>query len=420
MAPQLIRFTNGQLAQGNTLTKSDLYIDTSTGKITNGQDLFFSQQTSPIKTIDLHGQILAPGFIDVQINGCYGLDFSLPSTNYASELARVKQELVKTGVTSFLPTLTSQAPAVYAQTLPFLGADQDRNSGDGAESLGAHCEGPFINPLKCGIHKPDVLQTPTDLSALETCYGKQFLTAPIIKMITIAPELTSSPSLIPDLHSRGIVISLGHSAATHDQASTALSQGATMLTHLYNAMPQPHHRDTGIVGLLGSSTSTQRPYYGLIADGYHVSPSMARLAYKAHSEGCCLVTDAMSVLGLPDGRYPWTNGEYFLKTGNHITLERTGGIAGSAVTLVDCVNNLLNWTENQATGIAEVLQTVTGTPAKMLGLDGVKGSLNVGADADLVVLSKNAEGLLVVEQVWKFGRMVFTAEAKKEMAKARL
>ena len=128
----------------------------------------------------------------------------------------------------------------------------------------------------------------------------------------------------------------------------------------------------------------------------------------------------MSVLGLPDGRYPWTNGEYFLKTGNHITLERTGGIAGSAVTLVDCVNNLLNWTENQATGIAEVLQTVTGTPAKMLGLDGVKGSLNVGADADLVVLSKNAEGLLVVEQVWKFGRMVFTAEAKKEMAKARL
>jgi N-acetylglucosamine-6-phosphate deacetylase len=414
--PRIVKLTNCLLAQPESLVKGELYIDEDSGKIVDGQSEFFSSKNTPVRTVDLGSRILAPGFIDVQINGCFGLDFSVPSPNYAAELARVKRELVKTGVTSILPTLTSQRASVYEQNLPYLGAEPERRAENGTESLGAHCEGPFINPEKCGIHKKEVLLKPTSISDLENCYGKQYLQAPTVKMITMAPELDSSRTIIPELRRRGIIHSTGHSAADHEQALDALHLGSTMVTHMYNAMPQPHHRDTGIVGLLGSSvreTTVGRPFFGIIADGIHVHPSMVRLAYTAHPSGCCLVTDAMSVLGLPDGKYPWTNGEYFTKKGEAVILERTGGIAGSAVTLLTCLNNLISWAD---VSIPVAIQAVTQTPARMLGLDGVKGALTPGADADLVVLSQSSKGL-AVDEVWKFGKLVNTDTAQVPKSK---
>ena len=148
-------------------------------------------------------------------------------------------------------------------------------------------------------------------------------------MVTLAPELDSSATVIGSLRSQGIIASIGHSTATHAQASSAVVQGATMITHMYNAMPQPHHRDTGIVGILGAQEEPSKPYFGIIADGIHVSPNMVRLAYAAHPKGCILVTDAMSVLGLPDGDYPWTNGEIIEKRGPKVTLKgQDGKLAG--------------------------------------------------------------------------------------------
>ena len=192
-------------------------------------------------------------------------------------------------------------------------------------------------------------------------------------------------------------------------------------------MPQPHHRDTGIVGLLGDppteggsgSGKDQRPFFGIIADAIHVHPSMVSLAYAAHPEGCILVTDAMSVLGLPDGTYPWTNGEVFEKRGEAVILERTGGIAGSAISLVSCLNNLVRWTGVE---LAVALRTVTRNPARMLGLEGRKGVLEIGADADLVVLSEQSDGVRV-EEAWKFGEKAFAREKGGEgdkVIKARL
>ena len=214
-----------------------------------------------------------------------------------------------------------------------------RDAQAGAESLGAHVEGPFINPVKNGIHKVDVLQVPTSIAALEACYGVENLKAThsrpaSVKYITLAPELAPpNSSLIRDLTSRGIIVSIGHSNASHAEALKAVKEGATMITHLYNAMPQPHHRDTGIVGLLGlqdrdGSTQTpsfKRPFFGLIADGIHVHSTMVKLAYRTHPEGCILVTDAMSVLGLPDGEYDWTNGEVIIKQGPLVTLKGANG-----------------------------------------------------------------------------------------------
>lgn len=229
-------------------------------------------------------------------------------------------------------------------------------------------------------------------------------------MITAAPEVGNMIPHIPELVSKGIIYSIGHSDATYEQALSATKNGATMITHLFNAMRPFYHRNPGIFGLLGQS-ERPRPYYGLIADGIHLHPTSIKIAYNAHPHGMVLVTDAMKLCGLPDGVYEWTNGERIIKTGARLTLEGSDKIAGSSATLIECVNNFRRWSN---TSTAEALSAVTATPAKMLGLEGIKGSLDSGADADLVVLGETedpfAGSTLTVDQVWKLGSRIYLAE----------
>jgi N-acetylglucosamine-6-phosphate deacetylase len=227
-------------------------------------------------------------------------------------------------------------------------------------------------------------------------------------MLTAAPEVGHMLSSIPSIQERNIVFSIGHSDASYEQAMAAVSAGANMITHLFNAMRpfSPHH--PGIFGLLGQSDQ-RRPFYGLIADGIHLHSASIKIAFAAHPSGLILVTDAMMPCGMPDGTYDWTNGERIVKRGAHLTLESSGRIAGSSITMVECLNNFRRWTGAQT---AEAIAAATETPARMLGLLGVKGSLSAGADADLVVLGKqageeDAVGELTVDQVWKFGVKIF-------------
>jgi len=262
-------------------------------------------------------------------------------------------------------------------------------------------------------------------------------------------------SLIPEFVSKGIVFAVGHSDATFEQAQSAMAAGASMVTHLFNAMRPFGHRDPGIFGLLGQSApstpvatprpsrpvsasssptgsprSSRRssprsslsistsvsdiereerrytqPYFGLIADGIHLSPQTLKIAYSSHPEGAILVTDAQKFAGCKDGAYEWRGEDRFIKEGKVLRLESNGRIAGSVVDLIDCVNNFKRWT---GCGTANVLETVTSTPAKMLGKDVEKrkGKLEVGMDADLVVLEEGLDGDLTVRQVWKFGAQV--------------
>jgi N-acetylglucosamine-6-phosphate deacetylase len=326
--------------------------------------------------------------------------------------------------------------------LPFLGpSGGSRVASNGAESLGAHCEGPFINPLKNGIHNKDVLLTPQKgFEDLEDCYGASNLHpsssskssshsrpdahSSNVKLITLAPELPHILSAIPRLTDLDIVASIGHTDATYEEGQSAVASGATMITHLFNAMRPFGHRNPGIFGLLGQTPHTSplstpvkrqseaRPYFGIIADGIHLHPTSIKIAFNSHPSGLILVTDAMRLAGLPDGTYDWTNGDRIIKQGALLTLEGTDGkIAGSSITLIECVNNFLHWS---GSNIAEAVKAVTVTPAAMLGLQGVKGSLESDADADLVVLSEDVDdnGLstLSVDQVWKFGSKVFDQE----------
>lgn len=212
-----------------------------------------------------------------------------------------------------------------------------RLAGDGAESLGAHCEGPFLNPTKNGVHNVDVMREAHSFADLEECYGAENLNPEYegaevpVKMVTAAPERGGMSDLIPEMRKRGILYSIGHSEATYEDASKAVANGATMITHLFNAMRPLHHRNPGIFGVLGLAESLPRPYFGVISDGIHLHPTTIKIAFGAHPEGFILVTDAMHLVGLPDGAYPWTNGDQqanIVKKGSKLLLENSETIAG--------------------------------------------------------------------------------------------
>lgn len=416
----LIRLTNCRLIRETSIVAQDLWFSSITAKILNGQDLFYQKDLEPAETVDLGGKLVAPGFIDVQVNGAFGFDFSaIPEdmTTYQEGLHSVNHGLLKTGVTSYLPTIPSQLPEVFQSALPYLApSGATRNASLGCESLGAHCEGPFLSPHKCGAHNPSVLLSASNgLTDLETCYGAESLSSssPTIRMITLAPELPGILDAIPELKKRGIVVSIGHSEAGVALGTQAVTKGAAMVTHLFNAMPAPIAREPSFFGLLASlpAISTQkssqvpqvRPYFGLVADNVHLHPNTLSIAYRAHPEGCILVTDSAWPLGLANGAYNWTNGDSLVKDGARLTLAGTDKLAGSCTSMVDCVNNL--WL-GVGTELFDAVATVTKAPAGLLGLQGVKGSLADGADADLVVLEEDVEGRLKVSEVWKFGLKV--------------
>lgn len=251
---------------------------------------------------------------------------------------------------------------------------------------------------------------------LETCYGAENINPtgtsdPMpVKMMTAAPEIGNMQNLIPEITSRGIIYSIGHSEATYEDASAAVGAGATMITHLFNAMNPLHHRNPGVFGVLGIKETQPRPYFGVISDGIHLHPATIKIAFNAHPDGFILVTDAMHMVGLPDGSYTWTNGgktNHLVKRGTQLLLENSTTLAGSTITLIECVSNFISWT---GASIPEGLKAVTATPAAMLGLQSSKGTLEEEADADLVILSEERSGnnvTLVVDEVWKFGARVF-------------
>lgn len=176
-------------------------------------------------------------------------------------------------------------------------------------------------------------------SDIEDCYGASNLTSgqdgsePTVKMVTAAPERGNMSNIIPELTHRGILYSIGHSEATYEDASQAVAKGATMITHLFNAMRPLHHRNPGIFGVLGHADNVTKPFFGIIADGIHLHPTTIKIAFDAHPEGFILVTDAMHLTGLPDGAYPWTNGDQeapstVVKKGSKLLLENSETIAG--------------------------------------------------------------------------------------------
>ncbi|XP_054463520.1 N-acetylglucosamine-6-phosphate deacetylase [Anoplopoma fimbria] len=392
----ITQFIHCRILREHRLQREDLWV--RDGKILDPEKLFFDEQGYADQQVDCEGSIIAPGFIDVQINGGYGIDFSRASEDVSSGVSFVSKKILQHGVTSFCPTLVTSPPEVYHKVLPQVKVHDGGQEGAGV--LGFHLEGPFISAEKKGAHPERFLRTfqSGGMEDLMEAYGS----LDNVAMVTLAPELAGSQSVVRELCQRGITVSLGHSVANLSQAEDAVHHGASFITHLFNAMLPFHHRDPGIVGLL---TSDQIPagrtiYYGMIADGIHTNPAALRIAHRAHPSGLVLVTDAITAMGLPPGHH--TLGQQVIEIqGLHAYVAGTTTLSGSIATMDMCVRHF-----KHAAGcsVEEALEAASLHPAQLLGIVDKKGNLDYGSDADLILLDDalNIKATYISgEEVWR-------------------
>lgn len=341
--------------------------------------------------VDGSGWRAAPGYIDVQLNGAYGHDF----TQDPSTIAKVAARLPESGVTAFLPTFITSPLDHYASCLQAVSEARDA-AGEGARVLGAHVEGPFLNPQRPGAHNPQLIRPPSPqaLACLEPLGA--------VTILTLAPEEPGALQVVRSLRERGVVVSMGHSAATVDQAAAAVEAGVSAATHLFNAMAPLHHRRPGLVGFI---LSDARVRFGLIADGVHVHPRLIALAYRARgAKGITLVTDAMAAMGMPTGSYAL--GDRRVAVDESSARLEDGTLAGSVLRLDQAVRNMVTFSGCSA---AQAVQMATATPAAMIGVDDRLGHLKAGYAADFVLL----DDALAVKATFVGGRLRFAAPASE-------
>ncbi len=324
------------------------------------------------RVLDARGQIAAPGFIDVHIQGAGGADV-LDATPEA--LQTISRTCTQFGVTGFLAT-TVYRPMQENRHLQVVADCAGRDLG-GARLLGTHLEGPFVSPERRGMIQPDCLGQPSE-AVLDEIYT---LLGDSLRMMTLAPELPGNTEIIQTLVRSGAIASFGHSKATYEEAARGFDAGITHVTHLFNAMPSLHHRDPGpLAAIFERSDVTCQ----VIADGVHIHPSVLRLAYHALGPSRFVtITDGIQAMGLPDGRYVYNNVEYEARDG--AARYKDGTLIGTAVGLSRLVARLVRFTH---CSMVAAIETVTVNPARILGLEETKGRVAPGYDADLVLLDR--------------------------------
>jgi len=342
-------------------------------------------------------RIAAPGFVDLQVNGFAGVDFSAPGEDgYAIAGAA----LLAGGVTAFQPTVVTADLDAMRGALALVPAT-DRGGRDAAESgplihaagggstapvprpriIGAHLEGPFISPSRPGAHDPAAIRAP-DLADLDA-----LLAAGPVSQVTLAPELPGAAALIDALVARGVTVVCGHTEADAATAHRAFDHGASAVTHLFNAMRPPTQRDPGIAF---AALAREDVFITLIVDGHHLADDTVRIAWRAAGDRLVLISDAVAAAGAPDGDYT-LGGKVPIHSEGGTVRTAAGALSGSSLTMLDAIRNL------HALGVplAAALRAATETPARMAGRPDL-GHLTPGARADLVVLDDSLEPQMVL------------------------
>jgi N-acetylglucosamine-6-phosphate deacetylase len=336
----------------------------ATGKINQIKEMSATSSTATllrltdIPQLDLQGDWLSLGGIDLQINGALGLAFPDLVATDLPKLKQICDFLWQQGVDGFLPTIVTTAVDKIQRSLATIAqfmATQDKTNT--AQVLGVHLEGPFLNYQKRGAH-PEKYLLPLTIENIQQVLGEY---SQIVKVITLAPELDSSNTAITYLRNQNIIVSLGHSLATASQAQEAFSQGASMVTHAFNAMPSLHHRQPG---LLGAAIVNPDVYCGLIADGNHVCPTMLEIILKAsnYEQGIFLVSDALSPIGLAEGVYPWDERQITVTQGTARLAD--GTLSGTTLPLLVGVENLVKW----GCDLEKAIAMATTSPRKAINL----------------------------------------------------
>ena len=336
--------------------------------------------TAPAGTREIHarGMTAIPGFVDAHIHGAGGRDV-MEATTVA--LSQVAQKVAQHGTTSMVATTITASAEVTSRSLEGIARFVREHSAPGvqggaasAEILGIHLEGPFLSPQQRGVHPPEWLAQPTReelkklLAAANGC----------AKILTIAPELPGALECVAAARAAGLVVALGHTNATYAEAEAAVDRGARHSVHIFNAMRPFAHRETGV---LGAALTDPRMTAEVIADGVHVDGPAIRLLLAAKGfNSVLLVSDATAATGMPDGNYLLGNLEVSVAGG--VSRNSEGRLAGSTLTLDRAVRNVV------ALGVPlnAAVQMATLNPARLLGMEGRKGALVPGADADIVLL----------------------------------
>lgn len=335
-----------------------------------------------LRRIDLGGGTLAPGFIDLQVNGGGGV--LLNDDPSPEAFARVAAAHRRSGTTALLPTIISDRPPVRATAVAAL--ESVRAAGH-ASILGLHLEGPHLFPGRRGVHPAGVLAPPTeaDFALVEQAARSGRV------LVTVAPEIVG-PDGIRRFRAAGAVVALGHSDASHADAGTAFAAGAAGVTHLFNAMSQLGSREPGLVG---AALDHDDVWCGLIADGHHVHWASVRLAWRIKRRRLVLVTDAMPPVGAETPSDYLLGGERIrVEGGRCVTAE--GRLAGSALDMASAVRNMVR---HVGVPLSEALALAAAAPADALGLEHRIGRLRPGLRADLVHL----DGSLEVRRTWVAG-----------------
>jgi N-acetylglucosamine-6-phosphate deacetylase len=338
------------------------------------------------KRIDAGGATLLPGFIDPHTHGAVGQE-AMDATPDA--LQKMAVFYGQHGVTSFLPsTWTATSEAVYRviDTIkPLVGQVEN-----GATILGVHLEGPYLNAGRCGAQDASLIH-----KAEETEF-QRFLDSGIIKLIAIAPEYKENLVVADECVRRGITVSIGHSAANFEQVKLAVKHGFTHATHTYNAMTPLGHRELGTVG---GVMAFPEIYCELISDNIHVHPVAQKILIDTKgTHGVVLVTDSIRGTGLPEGQYPIDNRTITIKDG--IARLPDGTIAGSTLTMERALKNA---TAACSRDLRETWPMSSLNAARDLGISAAKGSIEVGKDADLVLLTPDFEVIMTVAE----GRIIY-------------
>jgi N-acetylglucosamine-6-phosphate deacetylase len=328
-----------------------------------------------------------PGFVDVHVHGAGGHDVMEGTEEAMTVVARA---LARHGTTSFVATTVTASPDDTCRSVEGIArfiARQFNTEAPRAEILGVHYEGPFLSNARRGVHPSEWLQLPSaDLldRLLQAASGNA-------RILTIAPELLGAAPCIDAAHNAGVVVAMGHTDATYEQARAAIARGVRHAVHVYNAMRPFSHRDSGVIGAVLTSTEVSAE---LIADGVHVEEAAMRLLLQAKGPGSViLISDGISATGMPDGKY--NLGKFEVTVSNGVCRNAEGKLAGSTLTLDRALRNIV------ALGVppGDAVRMLTTNPAKLLGIEFKKGALRTGADADIVLLDQS----LQLTNVWTRG-----------------
>ncbi|MCP1065206.1 N-acetylglucosamine-6-phosphate deacetylase [Serratia symbiotica] len=361
------------LTQGHVFTGYDI-LDGHAVIIANGlieRVCPEAQLPAGIETHDLSGALLVSGLIDVQLNGCGGVQFNDSLDAISQHTLEIMQRAnEKSGCTSYLPTLITSSDEFIKHSIAVMRTylKTHRN-----QALGLHLEGPYLSPVKKGTHNPAFIRQPTSEMIDYLCAN-----ADVIIKVTLAPEMVE-PQFISQLSDAGIIVSAGHSNATYHQSRSGFAVGISFATHLYNAMPSITGREPGLIGAI---LDTPEVYTGIIADGHHVAWASIRNAKRLKGDKLVLVTDATAPAGADIDQFIFANKIIYHHDGQCV--DENGTLSGSALTMIKAVKNSV-----QHVGIAldEALRMATLYPARAIGIDHQLGTIEAGKIANLTAIT---------------------------------